>query len=365
MDLGPDDLVCPPLVPHFVSDDVGDHVDIIWLFEVGDESDRFRVGHGPREGLGETCHAWELDDTRLPVFIRTKFLRAVLEGICNRLGHLWDIPRVLFVVVDLGIDVADFASFDLVSGRDKRIKVQRWVVHAIAVVIPASFLPLFDQRSRSNSDLVFGGADDRLDCNPVGVVGDIVDIAGCIAIAFEFWQGVDRFQSVELTSPRHDDPSVVIKTKAWCDPVVEERTVLNKLRVADLVLDPTRFALDRVLHIEGLARLHRGIDAVGANHELIIILFELSAGDADLSLKIWGDVQIKLIDGLIAFVGDRLGRLHSEVASLGKDVDLVLDRLYFRLKLASDSRVGFLVLDLHLLLFGRPVESVDDHGVVS
>jgi len=77
--VGADDLMGPPLVRHFVGDDVVDHVDIVRLFHFGDEADGLRIGHGAGEGLGKAGYAGELDDAGLFVGVGAEVLGEVVQ----------------------------------------------------------------------------------------------------------------------------------------------------------------------------------------------------------------------------------------------------------------------------------------------
>ena len=131
--------------------------------------------------------------------------------------------------------------------------------------------------------------------------------------------------------------SVLVVSKAWCDSVVEESSVLHQLCIADLVFNSASFALDGVLHFERFARLHRWFDAIGAEEKILIVFFQLATGNRDLRIEIGTDVDVKTIDGLLALVGDRLDGLHLEIARLRKDIDLVLDRLDLGLRHSCES----------------------------
>ena len=186
LDFGSDDLVSPPLVSHFVGDDIRHEIDIIGFAKIGNKAHRFRVGHRTGEGLCETRYTWKLDDTGLLVFIRPKFFGAIFKGVGDRPGHFGHVPGMFFVIVNLRIDISDFTSLDFVASRDKRVKVQRGVVDSVTVIVSAVFLPLLDEGTWSHSDLIFGGTDDRLDSDPIGIFGNVMHVASRIAVPFEF-----------------------------------------------------------------------------------------------------------------------------------------------------------------------------------
>ena len=309
-------------------------------------------------------YAWELDDTGLLVLVRPEFASAVFDRIGDRLGHFRDIPSVILVIIDLGIDVADFASFDLVTGRDKRVEIQRRVIDSVTVVVPVPFLPFLDERSGCHGDLIVGGTDDRLDTHPVCILGDVVNLAVFIAISLQFGQRIDRLETISLAASWQGDPSGFIVTERGGDCVVEKGPVLDHLRVADLVFDAPSLGFERVLHFDRLARLHRGIDHIRAHHQALIVFLELGPRDRDLRIKIWCDIQIETLDGLIALIGNALDSVHRDIAGLWKDVDLVLDRLDLRLSDSIEARIRLFVVCLDEFLSSRADESVQKHGLV-
>ena len=364
LDLGSDDLVGPPLVSHFVGDDVRHHIDVIRFLQIGDKADRLGIRHRAWKGLCKARYAWELDDAGLLVLVRPELASAVFDRIGDRFGHFWDVPSVIFVIIDLRVDVADFASFDLVSGGDKRVEIQRWMIDSVAVVVTVPFLPLFDERSGCHGDLIVGGTDDRLDTHPVGILGDVVDLAVRIAISLQFGQRIDRLETKRLAASWQSDPSGFVVTERGGNRVVEKSTVLDHLRVADLVFDSPSLGPERVLHFDRLARLHRGIDHIRAHHQALIVFFELGPRDRDLRIKTWCDIQIETLDWLIALIGNALDCVHRDIASLWKDVDLVLDRLDLRLSDSIEARISLFVVCLDEFLSSRADESVQKHGVI-
>ena len=112
----------PPLVAHLVRHDVIDHVDVVGVIQVGNESDRLRIWHGAGIGLRKRANPGEFNDPRFFVIIGTEILRVVLQRLLQRFHHPRHVPRMILVVVHLEFDAIPFFALHLVAGRHKRVE---------------------------------------------------------------------------------------------------------------------------------------------------------------------------------------------------------------------------------------------------
>jgi len=122
---GPDDLMRPPLMAHFVGDDVVDHVNVVGMIEIGYEADRFGVGHGAGEGLGKTGNAREFNDAGFLVIVGAEVGGVVGEGFLQGIHHAGNVPGVIGIVVDLELDAVPILALDSVARGHEGEEIQR------------------------------------------------------------------------------------------------------------------------------------------------------------------------------------------------------------------------------------------------
>ena len=97
------------------------------------------------------------------MFVGAKVLGVVLKRLLDGTNHLAHVPVVIFVVIDLNIDVVPCGALDFVASRNERIKIQRGVIDLVVVVNPpVLFAWRFLKRTGCDGDLVVGCADECL-----------------------------------------------------------------------------------------------------------------------------------------------------------------------------------------------------------
>ena len=122
--VGADHLVSPPLVRQFVRHDVARKVDLVGIVGVRVEPDGLRIGHGPRERLGEAVVARELDDARIVELVRREVRAVIIQRGAHCGEHLGHVPVVSRMVEDRQLDAPVLLRGKLVIGGLDREEVE-------------------------------------------------------------------------------------------------------------------------------------------------------------------------------------------------------------------------------------------------
>ena len=193
---------------------------------------------------------------------------------------------MLLQVIHLERDAIPCPASNLVPGGEKRVVVVLEMVELVMKVSPAIFRPLAFQRSRSNSNLVRGCANDRIDIDEIGILGNIVVAAIHRAIAFQQRHQLLFFETVFA-------PLVLVGELIVCpipdlrnNTVVEEGAILNHANVADRVLETPADGFHRELQWTLLPRLHGLVHLVDPVPQAFIVRLQPGARKIDACLEV-------------------------------------------------------------------------------
>ncbi len=111
-----DHLVRPPLMGDLMRGHVIGVIDILGLAIVGDEADRFGIGHGAGKGLRKAGIGREFQHAGIVKLIGTKIGAVIIERVFHRLHHSSDVIIMRLVIIYRQVNIVPAVLGDFITG---------------------------------------------------------------------------------------------------------------------------------------------------------------------------------------------------------------------------------------------------------